>query len=179
MCKCVSKHTSVVTTGSPERPGIPRAMVYGCFVPSPVNRACLPPSSARLGANLTPASGSQDNTTWPSAFATVRYRRYRRPPHPAPRSVTIAKRPSVGRDDEGYSPRIFICQATFPRFRKKWERGAGDAALRQPQRMAFSRTMRRLGPAQAVEKSATGLNPRLRMHQKAATGALPWIERKS
>jgi len=45
--------------------------------------------------------------------------------------------------------------------------------------MAFPWTMRRLGPAQAVEKSATGLNPRLRMHQKAATGALPWIERKS
>jgi len=62
---------------------------------------------------------------------------------------------------------------------KKWERAAGDAALRQPQRMAFSWTMRRLGPAQAVEKSATALNSRLRMHQKAATGALPWIERKS
>ena len=42
-----SEHTSVVTTVTPERPGIPRAMVYGCFVISSVNRACLPPSSLR------------------------------------------------------------------------------------------------------------------------------------
>jgi hypothetical protein len=52
----------------------------------PGDRACLPPSSANdASTNLTPASGSQNDTTWPSAFATVRYRRYQRPPHPAPR----------------------------------------------------------------------------------------------
>ena len=85
----------------------------------PGDRACLPPSSANdASTNLTPASGSQNDTTWPSAFATVRYRRYQRPPHPAPRSVTIAKRPSGGtrRGDEGYSPRIFLCQALFRKF---------------------------------------------------------------
>jgi hypothetical protein len=27
-CKCEVKHTSIVTTGSPEQSGIPRAMVY-------------------------------------------------------------------------------------------------------------------------------------------------------
>src|SRR3979409_2567612 len=36
MCKCENKHTSIVTTVTPERPGIPRAMGYGCFVISPV-----------------------------------------------------------------------------------------------------------------------------------------------
>ena len=30
------KHTSVVTTVTPETPGIPRAMVYGLYVLSPV-----------------------------------------------------------------------------------------------------------------------------------------------
>jgi hypothetical protein len=41
------KHTSVVTTVTPESPGIPRAMVLTVsFVISPVNRAFLPPSPA-------------------------------------------------------------------------------------------------------------------------------------
>jgi hypothetical protein len=34
-CK-MKKHTSVVTTGSPETPDIPRTMAYGYFVLSPV-----------------------------------------------------------------------------------------------------------------------------------------------
>src|SRR5450631_2615997 len=37
----------------------------------PGDRAFLPPSSARLSANLTPASGSQDHTTSPSASGAV------------------------------------------------------------------------------------------------------------
>lgn len=31
-CKNENKHTSIVTTVTPESPGIPRAMAYGCFV---------------------------------------------------------------------------------------------------------------------------------------------------
>ena len=65
-------------------------------------------------SNLTPASGSQDHTTSPStatSFVSSPFDRSRipkepalhhvarltlpRPPHPAPTSVTIAKRPSV------------------------------------------------------------------------------------
>jgi hypothetical protein len=34
-CK-IKKHTSIVTTSTPESPGIPRAMVYGLYVLSPV-----------------------------------------------------------------------------------------------------------------------------------------------
>ena len=96
----------------------------------PGDRALLPPSSAeqgfvtaRLGqqssANLTPASGRQDHTILPSAAIVSRQRAgdrsqipenlpcdpiarqtLPRPPHPVPTSVTIAKRPSVGRDGE-------------------------------------------------------------------------------
>src|SRR6266481_4480782 len=57
------------------------------------DRACLPPSPASLLANLTPASGRQDHTTSPSANATPRQERRSRPPHLAPRFVTIASAP--------------------------------------------------------------------------------------
>jgi hypothetical protein len=61
-------------------------------------------------ANLTPASRRQDHTTSPSAAAPfVCVSRAEdpiapmlpRPPHPCPTFVTIAKRPSVGRDGVG------------------------------------------------------------------------------
>jgi hypothetical protein len=38
----VKKHTSMVTTVTPESPGIPRAMVYGLFRVLPGDRAFLP-----------------------------------------------------------------------------------------------------------------------------------------
>jgi hypothetical protein len=85
------KHTSVITTVTPETPGIPRAMVYGLLRALPGDQACLTPSPALLIADLTPASGRQNDTTWPYASASfVRLAIARlmppRPPHPAPRS---------------------------------------------------------------------------------------------
>jgi hypothetical protein len=70
----------------------------GLFRALPGDRALLPPSSADVAANLTPASGRQDHTTSPyasapfviGASASTASR---------PASVTIANRPSVGRDD--------------------------------------------------------------------------------
>ena len=44
---------------------------------SPVSRALLPPSPARLNANLTPASGCQEHTSLPYAHAPFVYRRIR------------------------------------------------------------------------------------------------------
>src|SRR5229473_5290572 len=64
-----TKHTSVVTTVTPERPGIPRAMVLRLTSRSPRRSGLLSPSSARLLADLTPASGRQNHTTSPSASA--------------------------------------------------------------------------------------------------------------
>ena len=56
-----------------------------------------------LSANLTPASRRQDHTTSPSAFAPFVLKAPKRPPHPAPTSVTIAKRPSLwARDGASY-----------------------------------------------------------------------------
>src|SRR6476660_10321971 len=67
---CVKKQThELVTTVTPERPGIPRAMVYGLLRALPGDHACLTPSPALLLAALTPALGRQNHTTWPSASA--------------------------------------------------------------------------------------------------------------
>src|SRR5260370_27116011 len=57
----------LVTTVTPERPGMPRAMVYGLLRALPGDQACLTPSPALLIADLTPASGRQNHTTWPYA----------------------------------------------------------------------------------------------------------------
>jgi hypothetical protein len=78
----------------------------------PPGRARAPPQ------DLTPASRRQDHTTSPSAaapFVCAHRDRSRksalrspcaralpRPPHPAPTFVTMAKRPSEGRDGESY-----------------------------------------------------------------------------
>jgi hypothetical protein len=65
----------------------------------PGDRALLPPSSVGRTTNLTPASGRQNHTTFPSAIAlfvcaTNCAQRYRVHRIPLPTSVTIASRPS-------------------------------------------------------------------------------------
>jgi hypothetical protein len=71
----------------------------------PGDRALLPPSSLRslLLKNLTPASGCQGHTTSPSASGALVCSAISVHRIPRSTSVTIAKRPSVGRDDSIYS----------------------------------------------------------------------------
>jgi len=66
------KHTSIVTTVTPESPGIPYAMVLTVsFALSRVTGlVCHPRRRSRLHRLLTPASGRQDHTTSPSAGTT-------------------------------------------------------------------------------------------------------------
>ena len=67
---CVKKQThELVTTVTPERPGIPRAMVLRLTSRSPRRSGLLSPSSALLLTDLTPASGHQNHTTSPYAAA--------------------------------------------------------------------------------------------------------------
>ena len=62
------KHTSVVTTGSPIRSGIPCTVVYDLFHALPGDRAFLSPSPARSSpAGLTSASRRQNHVASPSA----------------------------------------------------------------------------------------------------------------
>jgi hypothetical protein len=90
-----------------DRALLPPSLAECAACPRPVGPTCLP-------QNLTPASGRQDHTILPSAASISRQRAVDRsqvpknppcnpiarktlprPPHPAPTSVTIAKRPSV------------------------------------------------------------------------------------
>src|SRR6266404_4594622 len=76
-------------------PAFPAQWFYGLLRALPGDQACLTPSPALLIADLTPASGRQNDTTWPYASASfVRLAIARltppRPPHPAPRFVTCA-----------------------------------------------------------------------------------------
>jgi hypothetical protein len=74
----------------------PRSGFNGFLRALPGDRACLPPSLSRLHESLTPASGRQDHTASPSASHAARLASPKRPPHPAPTSVTIMIRPSCG-----------------------------------------------------------------------------------
>src|SRR5258706_13930787 len=70
-------------------PAFPAQWFYGLLRALPGDQACLTPSPALLLADLTPASGRQNDTTWPYASASfVRLAIARltlpRPPHPAP-----------------------------------------------------------------------------------------------
>src|SRR4051794_5770453 len=90
----IKKHDELVTTGSPELSGIPRAMVLTAYVvlSSVTGLSChrrlrglkslAQPGWAetRLRKNLTPASGRQDHTISPSATTSFVFARCARSP---------------------------------------------------------------------------------------------------
>src|SRR6266481_9509692 len=51
-------------------PAFPARWFYGLLRDLPGDQACLTPSPALLIADLTPASGRQNHTTWPYASAS-------------------------------------------------------------------------------------------------------------
>jgi hypothetical protein len=67
-------------------PAFPAQWFYGLLRALPGDHACLTPSPALLIADLTPALGRQNDTTWPYANRPRSSRALPRPPHPAPRS---------------------------------------------------------------------------------------------
>ena len=72
-------------------------MVYGLLRALPGDQACLTPSPALLLADLTPASGRQNDTTWPSASAPfVKGTAASTASRPA--LMTLANAPLSGRD---------------------------------------------------------------------------------
>ena len=94
VCK-IRKHTSIVTTVTPDSPGIPRAMVYGLYRALPGDRAFLPPSpcektSARLDISVG-ISGPHDFAVRGATSLVADIARVHRIPHPT--SVTIAQTP--------------------------------------------------------------------------------------
>src|ERR1700704_82334 len=87
---CAHEHT-----GQRRQSDIPCAMALRLTSCSPRRTALLPPSLAGLTASLTPAPRRQDHTSSP--YASVPFvKAHPRPPHPAPRFVTIASAPLGG-----------------------------------------------------------------------------------
>jgi hypothetical protein len=106
-CVQVKKARKQVTTGTPKRSGIPCAMVLrptSCSRRSagldslrgPARRVG-PKADIDISQGSIPASGDHDHTTSASAPGPRSSARPKRPSHPAPTFVTIAKRPSCER----------------------------------------------------------------------------------
>src|SRR5712675_1039535 len=82
-CKIAKKRTRAYRF-SGGNPTFPAQWFYGLLRALPGDQACLTPSSALLIADLTPASGRQNDTTWPYAsapFVKGTNRVHRIPPH--------------------------------------------------------------------------------------------------
>jgi len=93
-CVHMKKARKQVTTGTPKQSGIPCPMVLR--LASCSRRSAGLDSLRRPGfmtRGLIPASGDHDHTTSPSALGLRSSAQPGRPSHPAPRFVTIAKRP--------------------------------------------------------------------------------------
>jgi hypothetical protein len=112
----IKKHTSVVTTVTPDSPGIPCAMVLtACFVLSPViGLYCHRRPQDHHPAGLMPASRHQDHTTSPSASNAFVFRAKASIASRVQRFVTIAKRPSCGRETSENLP--VICPTSQAKF---------------------------------------------------------------
>jgi hypothetical protein len=93
VCNGVVKNAHALVRSHRNHPAFPTQWFTDYGVLSPVLRAFWPPSPALLNANLTPAFG----VPGPHVFSVRKQARssmcHPRPPHPAPRLVTTAKRP--------------------------------------------------------------------------------------
>src|SRR6266403_4283433 len=122
--KQTHEHSHHGHTGN--HPAFPAQWFYGLLRALPGDQACLTPSPALLIADLTPASGRQNHTTWPYASAPfVNCAAASTASRPA--FVTIASRPSVGRDQIAIVLILPCRQAKFLKFRN---RDAGQKPLR-------------------------------------------------
>src|SRR5580765_4333443 len=96
-------------------PAFPAQWFYGLLRALPGDQACLTPSPALLSADLTPASGRQNDTTWPyasAAFVTRADSVHRIPP----RVRNVRNAPQRGGTGQ-ISKLIWVrWQAKFPKF---------------------------------------------------------------
>src|SRR5256885_14179639 len=121
-CKNKKAH-EVVTTGSPEQPGIPRAMVLTVsFALSPVTglycHCRRQVTTCQLDASVG-ASEPHDFTVRISRFRQACFSVHR---IPCPTSVTIAKRPFEERDGRFYKV-IWVKREPIYFLQRHWTRG--------------------------------------------------------
>src|SRR5258705_4312228 len=137
-------------------PAFPAQWFYGLLRALPGDQALLSPSPALLLADLTPALGRQNHTTWPYASALfVNCAAASTASRPA--SMTIAKRPSGGRDGRGYITDLGLLASEISEYQKPF----GGAV----ERRNFSRfTTRRhisCGPTRCRARSARDMGGQL------------------
>ena len=85
-CK-MKKHTSIVTTVTPEQPGIPRAMVLTVsFVLFPVTGLVCHRRQRKYFRQLDASVGASEPHDFAVRLSAVRQKHHQRPPHPVPRS---------------------------------------------------------------------------------------------
>src|ERR1700737_3043008 len=83
-CAKLVVHTSVVATGSPEQPGIPRAMVLTAYFVLPGDRLSCHRRCADHPAKLDASVGASGPHDFAVRVSAIRQARCPRPPHPAP-----------------------------------------------------------------------------------------------
>src|SRR3954471_23760557 len=96
-CKIAKKRTRAYRF-SGGNPAFPAQWFYGLLRALPGDQACLTPSPALLIADLTPASGRQNDTTWPYASRPRSSRALPASTASRPASMTLANAPLSGRD---------------------------------------------------------------------------------
>src|SRR5258705_3452995 len=115
-CKIAKKRTRAYRF-SGGNPAFPAQWFYGLLRALPGDQACLTPSSALLLADLTPASGRQNDTTWPYASGRARLARCR--VHRIPTRVRDVRETPLCGSDRRISELIWVrWQAKFLNFRK-------------------------------------------------------------
>src|SRR2546423_13679540 len=101
-CK-IKKHTSIVTTVTPESPGTPRAMVLTVsFALSPVTGLCCHCRQQVPTCQLDASVGASEPHDFAVRLTCCSSKALSASTASRPASVTIAIRPSVGRDGAGY-----------------------------------------------------------------------------
>src|SRR6185369_10736419 len=117
-------------------PGIPAQWFYGLLRALPGDQACLTPSPALPIADLTPASGRQNDTTWPYASASFVWLAFAhltlpRPPHPLPNVRDDSRNAPLWAGTMRDIEVIWVrWQAKFPNFRNYFARASRRLPLR-------------------------------------------------
>ena len=113
-CAMSSEMRTRVSQVNRNHPAFPAQWFYGFLRALPGDRLSCHRHQRKLPfANLTPAPGRQDHTTSPSAGRIARQARTQRPPHPAPRFVTLRNAPLCG---AGWRDRELICHFGKPEY---------------------------------------------------------------
>src|SRR5258706_1735897 len=140
----IKKHTSVVTTVTPERPGIPRAMVLRLTSRSPRGPGLFDTVACASYRRLDASIGAPERHDLTVRFSAIRQRR-RRVHRIPPRVDDVAQRPSEGRDSIAI---VLICPRRQAKFRKigNWWGGCRWCAGWLSQRKRGARRKRAFAP---------------------------------